>query len=103
MSAANVHHSQALPPLLHGEETRLGRLGIHRSDRTHQGACAQRPGLYPSQGHAKQPALGAEKTKNTTKSKVRAKVEHAFLIIKRILGFAKVRNRDLMRMPIDCS
>jgi len=43
------------------------------------------------------PLSPAEKAKNTTKSKVRAKVEHAFLIIKRIFGFAKVRYRGLMK------
>lgn len=32
-----------------------------------------------------------ERAKNKTKSKVRAKVEHPFLIIKRVFGFAKTR------------
>ncbi len=35
------------------------------------------------------------RAKNRTKSKVRAKVEHAIGIIKRVFGFAKVRYRDL--------
>ena len=43
------------------------------------------------------PLSPAERAKNTTKSRVRAKVEHAFLIIKRIFGFAKVRYRGLMK------
>jgi hypothetical protein len=34
---------------------------------------------------------------NRTKSKVRAKVEHAFLVIKRIFGWAKVRYRVLAK------
>ena len=33
--------------------------------------------------------------KNRTKSKVRAKVEHPFLVLKRIFGFNKVRYRGL--------
>jgi transposase, IS5 family len=37
----------------------------------------------------------AERTKNRTKSKVRAKVEHAFFVIKRVFGFARVRYREL--------
>ena len=37
------------------------------------------------------------KAKNHTKSKVRARVEHPFLIIKRIFGFAKVRYRGLKK------
>ena len=38
-----------------------------------------------------------ERGKNRTKSKVRAKVEHPFLVIKRVFGFAKVRYRGLAK------
>ena len=38
-----------------------------------------------------------ERGKNRTKSKVRAKVEHPFLVIKRVFGFAKVRYRGLKK------
>jgi hypothetical protein len=34
---------------------------------------------------------------NRTKSRVRAKVEHAILVIKRIFGFSKVRYRGLAK------
>ncbi len=37
----------------------------------------------------------AEKARNRTKSKVRAKVEHSIGVIKRLFGFAKVRYRGL--------
>ena len=37
----------------------------------------------------------AQRAKNRTKSRVRAKVEHPFLIIKRVFGFAKTRYRGL--------
>jgi len=36
-----------------------------------------------------------QRAKNRTKSSVRAKVEHPFLVIKRIFGFAKTRYRGL--------
>jgi IS5 family transposase len=36
-----------------------------------------------------------ERGKNRTKSKVRARVDHAIGIIKRVFGFAKVRYRGL--------
>jgi IS5 family transposase len=36
-----------------------------------------------------------ERTKNRTKSKVRARVEHAFFVIKRVFGFARVCYRGL--------
>ena len=38
-----------------------------------------------------------EREKNSRKSSVRAKVEHAFLIIKRIFGFAKVSYRGMAK------
>ena len=37
----------------------------------------------------------AEKSRNRTKSRVRAKVEHAFGVIKGVFGFTKVRYRGL--------
>jgi IS5 family transposase len=38
-----------------------------------------------------------ERAKNRTKSKVRARVEHAIGVIKRVFGFAKVRYRELKK------
>jgi transposase, IS5 family len=39
----------------------------------------------------------AERARNRTKSKVRAKVEHSIGVIKRVFGFAKVRYRGLKK------
>ena len=38
-----------------------------------------------------------DKAKNRTKSKVRAKVEHAIGVIKRVFAFTKVRYRGLAK------
>ena len=38
-----------------------------------------------------------ERRKNRTKSKVRARVEHAIGVVKRVFGFAKVRYRGLKK------
>jgi IS5 family transposase len=38
-----------------------------------------------------------ERAKNRTKSSVRAKVEHPFLILKRIFGFVKTRYKGLAK------
>ena len=40
---------------------------------------------------------GADKDTNRRKSSVRSKVEHPFLTLKRIWGFAKVRYRGLAK------
>jgi transposase, IS5 family len=37
------------------------------------------------------------KRKNTTKSKVRATIEHVFRILKRVFGFDKVRYRGIAK------
>ena len=37
----------------------------------------------------------AQRAKNRNKSKVRARVEHLFAVVKRLWGFAKVRYRGL--------
>ena len=97
-TAANVHDSQVLPELLHGQETRVW------GDSAYSG---QREVLWQHAPHAKsfiqakahrhRPLSEEERTKNRTKSKVRAKVEHAFLVIKRIFGWAKVRYRGLAK------
>ena len=38
-----------------------------------------------------------ERAKNRNKSKVRARVEHVFAVVKRLWGFAKVRYRGLAK------
>ncbi len=95
-TAANVHDSQLLPDLLHGDETRVwgdsayaGQGEVIREhapkakDFTHQKGCRNRA------------LSAADADKNRTKSRVRAKVEHPFLVLKRIFGFNKVRYRGL--------
>jgi len=95
-TAANVHDSQLLGDLLHGDETRVwgdsayaGQGDVIREhapnakDFTNQKGCRNRS--LSDEGAAK----------NRTKSKVRAKVEHPFLVLKRIFGFNKVRYRGL--------
>jgi len=95
-TAANVHDSQVLPDLLHGEETRVwgdsayaGQGDVIREhapnaqDFTNKKGCRNRP------------LSDEDAARNRTKSRVRAKVEHPFLVLKRIFGFSKVRYRGL--------
>jgi IS5 family transposase len=69
VTAANVHDSHEVPNLLHGEETRL------YGDSAYRG----------------------RQQRERRKSSVRSKVEHPFLILKRLWGFAKVRYRGLAK------
>jgi IS5 family transposase len=48
-TAANVHDSQVLPELLHGQETRGGRCGVQRATRRDPAARARGQELHPDQ------------------------------------------------------
>jgi IS5 family transposase len=107
-TAANLHDSAVLGDLLHGKETRVW------GDRAYQGktekirAYAPNPKDFTSRRYRfKNGVDEVEKAKNTTKSRVRAKVEHPFGVIKRIFGFTKVRYRELEknanRLFVACS
>jgi IS5 family transposase len=100
VTAANVHDSHEVPNLLHGGETRF------YGDSAYRGK-AQRERLKESAPKAKDftnkrayrnvPLSDADKETNRRKSSIRAKVEHPFLILKRLWGFAKVRYRGLAK------
>jgi IS5 family transposase len=97
-TAANVHDSQMLPELLHGQETRVWGDAAYSGQRDVIRYHA--PGaksFVQTKAHRHRPLSEAERTRNRTKSKVRAKVEHAFLVIKQIFGWAKVRYRGLAK------
>jgi IS5 family transposase len=95
-TAANVADSQVLADLLHGEETKVW------GDRAYQGQtevikqCAPRA---QDMTHRRCRHKGCVdeivRVKNRNKSRVRAKVEHAFGVIKNIFGFVKVRYKGL--------
>jgi len=95
-TAANVHDSQLLGDLLHGEETRVwgdsAYTGQGEVIREHAPNAKDFTNKKGSRNH---PLSDDEKARNRTKSKVRAKVEHPFLILKRIFGFNKVCYRGL--------
>lgn len=100
VTAGNVHDSQELPNLLRGDETRVYGDSAYRGKN-------QRERLRQIAPHAKdftnrrsyrnRPLSEADCQTNRRKSSVRAKVEHPFLLLKRIWGFAKVRYRGLAK------
>ena len=96
VTAANVHDSQVLEDLLHGEETRVWGDSAYTGQ---QDVLAEHAPLAQDYTHAKgyrnKPLTDEDKRKNRTKSGVRAKVEHIFRILKRQFGFTQVRYRGL--------
>lgn len=97
-SAANVADRDALPYLLHGQETRVW------GDQGYQGqtavihARAPQARDFTNRRYRHHGTIDeVEKAKNRNKSRVRAKVEHVFGVIKNIFGFRKVRYRGLAK------
>ena len=97
-TAANIHDSHLLPELLHGNET-----GVW-GDSAYQGQSAVIHALAPrarDMTHRRYRRAGQvnriEQRKNRHKSRVRAKVEHPFLVLKVIFGFRKVRYRGIAK------
>jgi transposase, IS5 family len=97
-TAANVHDSQVLPDLLHGKETRVWGDSAYCGQKEIIHAISPRAKDFTNKRGARgHPLTDREKRKNRTKSKVRARVEHPFLVLKRIFGFTKVRYRGLVK------
>ncbi len=95
-TAAYVHDSQVLPKLLHGQETRVwGDSASSGQREVIQRHASNAKSFIQTNAHRHRPLSEEERARNRTKSKVRAKVEHAFLVIKRIFGWTKVRYRGL--------
>jgi IS5 family transposase len=97
-TAANVHDSQVLEDLLHGDETRVWGDSAYSGQGDVIGdAAPMAKDFTHAKGSRHKPLDAADRQKNRTKSKVRAKVEHVFGVMKRIFGFTKVRYRGLAK------
>ncbi|MEK7244646.1 MAG: IS5 family transposase [Pseudomonadota bacterium] len=97
-TAANVADSQVLPELLHGEETRVWGDQAYRGQTDVIKKHAPNAKDFTNRRYRHLGVVDeTERAKNRTKSKVRAKVEHAIGVIKRVFGFAKVRYRGLAK------
>jgi IS5 family transposase len=94
VTSANVHDKHPLPDLLHGGEKRV------YGDRGYQGCTNIIKAAAPqardfTNRRVRKP--DGERLRNRTKSRTRARVEHPFLVLKRLWGFAKVRYRGLAK------
>ncbi|MCS6303058.1 MAG: IS5 family transposase [Nitrospira sp.] len=97
-TAANVHDSQVLPELLHGQETRVWGDAAYSGQReVIQQHAPKAKSFIQAKAYRYRSLSEEERARNRTKSKIRAKVEHAFLVIKRIFGWANVRYRGLAK------
>jgi IS5 family transposase len=100
VTAANVHDSHQVPNLLHGEETRFYGDSAYRGKEQRKRLKTIAPkakDFTNKRAYRNNPLTEADKETNRRKSSVRSKVEHPFLTIKRLWGFAKVRYRGLAK------
>lgn len=98
ITAANVHDSQELPNLLHGNETRLYGDSAYIGQKDVLKQVAPKAKDFTNKCASRNtPLTDADKETNRRKSQVRAKVEHPFRPLKSLYGFAKVRYRGLMK------
>ena len=99
VTAANVHDKHPLPDLLHGNERRVYGDSAYASQKELIQDKAPNALDFTNQRTRK---AGCEvdevkKAKNRNKSKIRARVEHVFAVVKRLWGFNKVRYRGLAK------
>ena len=105
---ANVADSTVPPELLHGQETRVWGDQAYRGQRAVIREHAPKARDFTNRRYRHRGVVDeVERAKNRTQSKVRARVENAIGVIKRVFGFAKVRyrglNKNTHRLLVTCA
>ena len=96
VTPANVHDSRVAGDLLHGDETRVwGDSAYVGQGEVLKTVAPKARDFTQKKGSRYQKLSEADRAKNRNKSKVRAKVEHVFGIMKQQFGYRKVRYRGL--------
>jgi IS5 family transposase len=97
-SAASVADKHMLPDLLHGAEKKVwGDAGYQGQTEAIHAAAPGAQDMTSRRTKFKNYVDEEAKCKNTTKARVRSKVEWCFRILKRVFGFTKVRYRGLRK------
>lgn len=105
---ANVHDSQVITELLHGEEREVwGDSAYQGQGKVIRKAAPQAREFIQEKAVRCRPLSEAQRARNRIQSKIRAKVEHPFHIMKRVFGFTHVRYRGLAknthRVQVTCA
>lgn len=99
VTAANVHDKHPLPELLHGAEQRVYGDSAYASQK--ELIVSKAPHAKDFTNERVRNRSGevdeVKRSKNRNKSKVRARVEHVFGVVKRLWGFSKARYRGLAK------
>ncbi len=98
VTPANVHDSRVVGKLLHGAETKVWGDKAYVGRKARIRAAAPRAQDHTlSEAARNRPLTEKERRGNRTKSRVRARAEHPFLVLKRVFGFRKTRFRGLAK------
>ena len=98
VTAANVHDKHPLPDLLHGNEQRVYGDSAYASQKDLIHSKAAKAKDFTNQRTRRNGVVNEVlKARNRNKSKIRARVEHVFGVVKRLWGFGKVRYRGLAK------
>lgn len=96
VTPANVHDSQVLGDLLHGNETRVwGDSAYTGQKRVIHERSPNAKDFTQRKGSRHRQLSEQERSSNRHKSKIRSRVEHLFGILKGQFGYKKVRYRGL--------
>lgn len=97
-TAANVADVNVLGELLHGDEESLhGDSAYHSKELKAQAEANGIEFNVNQRGTKHRPLTKAQRARNRRLSRVRATVEHPFLVVKRLWGHAKVRYRGIRK------
>lgn len=100
VTAANVHDRHEVPNLLHGNETRFYGDSAYRGKDQRERLKEIAPkakDFTNKRAYRNAPLTEADQETNRRKSSIRSRVEHPFLTLKRLWGFAKTRYRGLAK------
>uniref|UniRef100_E6QJV0 Transposase of ISCARN76, IS5 family IS5 group N terminal part n=1 Tax=mine drainage metagenome TaxID=410659 RepID=E6QJV0_9ZZZZ len=98
-SAASVHDRHMLPDLLHGDEKKVwGDGGYQGQTEVIREAAPAAQDMTNRRAKNHRDEVNEEgRRRNRVKSRVRAKVEWVFRVLKRVFGYTKVRYRGLVK------
>jgi IS5 family transposase len=98
LTPANIHDKHPLPHLLHRQEHLVyGDSAYTRQNELIQGKTPKAKDFTNERIRRAGEVDKAKGTKNRHKSKIRARVEYVFAVVKRPWGFTKVRYRGLAK------
>jgi transposase, IS5 family len=96
-TAANVHDSTQMSKLLHGQERAVFGDQAYWNESHRKSAMALGIRYRINRRPARRPLSEYQRFINRRRSAARARVEHAFHVVKRLWGFSKVRYRGLTK------